>query len=137
MSHDHQNTSDFDPEESRLDALLAGHALGDLDEQERSDLQAALEAVPTLPARLEEFRTTLQLLPLALPRGKAPPARLRQRLLSEAEPSGCCRARSLPGRPQVPWLLACGFSVALVAVGGDWLSLRGRLARPGCSRLTA
>ncbi|QEY31211.1 hypothetical protein EVJ50_02035 [Synechococcus sp. RSCCF101] len=127
MTPDSTDPSRTDLGDARLDALLAGHALGDLDEQERGELQAALAADPTLQARLEEFRTTLQLLPLALPRGKAPPSRLRHRLLSEAGSApGPADRRNRPAR--TPWLLAGGLALALALLGGDWLSLRERLA---------
>ena len=64
-----------------IDALLAGHALGDLDAAERERLGELLRQRPELRQRLDEFQTTLELLPLALPATAAPPPRLRQRLL--------------------------------------------------------
>lgn len=70
------------------DALLAGHALGDLDDAEREQLAQLLERHPELHHRLDEFRTTLQLLPLALPGPEAPPQRLRTRLLEALRGEG-------------------------------------------------
>ncbi|KMM16793.1 hypothetical protein SYNGFB01_08570, partial [Synechococcus sp. GFB01] len=63
--HPHPERSAADA--SEIDALLAGHALGDLDSAECERLAALLEQDPALSDRLGEFRTTLQLLPLALP----------------------------------------------------------------------
>ena len=60
------------PDRFAVDALLAGHALGDLDATEREQLAALLLQHPELRQRLEEFQTTLELLPLALP-ATAPP----------------------------------------------------------------
>ena len=67
--------------DSEIDALLAGHVLGDLDAAEREQLAHLLRQRPELQQRLDEFRTTLEVLPLALPDQEEPPARLRQRLL--------------------------------------------------------
>ncbi|MEA5412974.1 hypothetical protein VB737_14475, partial [Synechococcus sp. BA-120 BA3] len=64
-----------------IDALLAGHALGDLEESEREQLAMLLRERPELRQRLEEFSTTLELLPLALPATAVPPPALRRRLL--------------------------------------------------------
>lgn len=89
MSHPDQ------PSAAAIDALLAGHALGDLDDGERQQLAALLRQRPELRSRLDEFSTTLDLLPLALPATAAPPARLRRRLLEPPRPErpprpGCC-----------------------------------------------
>ena len=70
---------DATPDDS-LDALLAGHALGDLDEAERQRLAILLGEQPELGQRLNEFRTTLERIPLAFPQTATPPPRLRQRL---------------------------------------------------------
>ena len=81
MSHPDQ------PSAAAIDALLAGHALGDLDDGERQQLAALLRQRPELRSRLDEFSTTLDLLPLALPATAAPPARLRRRLLTLRGPA--------------------------------------------------
>jgi anti-sigma factor RsiW len=91
MSHPDQ------PSAAAIDALLAGHALGDLDDGERQQLAALLRQRPELRSRLDEFSTTLDLLPLALPATAGPPARLRRRLLESpscaANSSGAGRSR--------------------------------------------
>lgn len=88
-----------------VDALLAGHALGDLDEVERSQLAELLRQQPALRQRLDQFSTTLELLPLALPATSTPPAALRQRLLAR------------PVTPRLPGLIAAALGLGLLAVG--------------------
>lgn len=88
-----------------VDALLAGHALGDLDEVERSQLAELLRQQPALRQRLDQFSTTLELLPLALPATSTPPAALRQRLLAR------------PATPRLPGLIAAALGLGLLAVG--------------------
>jgi hypothetical protein len=97
------------------DALLAGHALGDLDDAEREQLAQLLEHHPELRHRLDDFRTTLQLLPLALPGPEAPPQHLRNRLLdafreegqSVPAPAGGARGRR-PSSTAPGWLAPAG-----------------------------
>jgi anti-sigma-K factor RskA len=107
-------------DEASIDALLAGHALGDLDEHERQQLAVLLRERPELRSRLEEFSTTLELLPLALPADAAPPARLRRRLL---EPRGVERAGPVPG-----WLVPALLGLGLLLVGGQLHQTRQQLA---------
>lgn len=117
---------------SGIDTLLAGHAMGDLDSAECERLAALLERNPTLRDRLDEFRTTLQLLPLALPATEAPPERLRRRLLGNihretSAPSTAGREWRWEalGRPLVPLLLG----LALLTVGLQLQQTRQQLAR--------
>jgi hypothetical protein len=124
MTDNHLPPSSSGPEDlsdARLEALLAGHALGDLEEHECLQLQRALAADPSLAARLEEFRTTLGLLPLALADAQAPPPRLRRRLLGGATPRR-------PPPPRRSWIVAGLLGLALLVVGGDWLRARRQLA---------
>ncbi|MCT0199419.1 anti-sigma factor [Synechococcus sp. CS-1325] len=95
--------------ESSSDALLAGHALGDLDAAEREQLSSLLLRRPELRDRLGEFQTTLELLPLALP-AATPPLRLRHRLLEQRgqQPS--------PARPFV-WGITALLGVAVIGLG--------------------
>ena len=113
MSHPDQ------PSAAAIDALLAGHALGDLDDGERQQLAALLLQRPELRSRLDEFRTTLDLLPLALPATAAPPARLRRRLLESPRPE----------RSPRPWLLPALLGVGLVVLGLDLHQTRQQLAQ--------
>jgi len=113
MSHPDQ------PSAAAIDALLAGHALGDLDDGERQQLAALLRQRPELRSRLDEFSTTLDLLPLALPATAAPPARLRRRLLEPPRPE----------RPPRPWLLPALLGVGLVLLGLDLHQTRQQLAQ--------
>jgi anti-sigma-K factor RskA len=118
-----------------VDALLAGHALGDLDSSEREQLAALLRQRPELRQRLEEFQTTLELLPLALPATAPPPLRLRQRLVDrqgeapgEGQPDrGQRRRRSLDpfGGLLVPALMG----IALLGLGMQLQQTRQQLAR--------
>lgn len=106
------------PDAGGIDALLAGHALGDLEEAEREQLAVLLRERPELRQRLEEFSTTLELLPLALPATAVPPPALRRRLL---QPSG----RPGPWRLWVvPSLLAAG----LLVLAGELHQTRQQLA---------
>jgi hypothetical protein len=124
-----------------IDALLAGHALGDLDEAERTRLAALLQERPGLQQRLDEFRTTLELLPLALPERQHPPARLRRRLLageaSTAEPPEPIGNTTRPGGMQgaIPggrtvrqWLVPVLLATGLVLVGSELHRTRLELA---------
>ena len=113
MSHPDQ------PSAAAIDALLAGHALGDLDDGERQQLAALLRQRPELRSRLHEFSTTLDLLPLALPATASPPARLRRRLLESPRPE----------RSPRPWLLPALLGVGLVVLGLDLHQTRQQLAQ--------
>lgn len=115
------------PADDRFDVLLAGHALGDLDEAEREQLALLLRERPQLAQRLNEFRTSLELLPLALPQTAVPPQRLRQRLLDR--PAGAPPARL--GRPPIPmgrvWPALVG--LALLGLGYELQQTRQQLAQ--------
>ena len=113
MSHPDQ------PSAAAIDALLAGHALGDLDDGERQQLAALLRQRPELRSRLHEFSTTLDLLPLAQPATASPPARLRRRLLESPRPE----------RSPRPWLLPALLGVGLVVLGLDLHQTRQQLAQ--------
>jgi hypothetical protein len=105
--------------EADLDLLLAGHALGDLDEPERRQLADLLQQRPELRQRLDEFSTTLELLPLALPATASPPQRLRQRLLDQR-----------PSRRGVgSWLLPALMGLGLLVLGTQLNQTRQELAR--------
>jgi hypothetical protein len=113
------NPHETPPTPAAIDALLAGHALGDLDERERQQLAGLLRQRPELRARLDEFSTALNLLPLALPATAAPPLRLRRRLL---EPSN-------PQRPPLPWLLPALLALGLAIFGAELHQTREQLAQ--------
>jgi hypothetical protein len=114
----------------RLDELLAGHVLGDLDEGERRKLRDALAGDPDLQRRLDELRLTLELLPMALPDAAPPPARLRRRLLRAEASRLQPRAEEQPRR----WALrparlgVAAMAVGLVALGAQVVQLRGEVA---------
>ncbi|MCU0529281.1 MAG: anti-sigma factor [Cyanobium sp. Prado107] len=114
----------------RIDELLAGHVLGDLDEHERQQLREALAGDPRLQRQLDELRLTLELLPMALPDAAPPPARLRRRLLraeqSRRQPGAMEQARSWPLRPAQLGMAA--MACALVALGTQVVQLRGEMA---------
>jgi hypothetical protein len=119
-------SDDATPDDS-LDELLAGHALGDLDEAERQRLAGLLLERPELGQRLNEFRTTLELMPLALPRRAAPPARLRQRLMDRlgAAPAARPTRGPIPGR----WLWPAAVGLALLGLGYELHQTRQQLAQ--------
>jgi len=107
------------PSPAAIDALLAGHALGDLDDREREQLAELLRQRPELRIRLDEFSTTLELLPLALPATAVPPSRLRRRLLEPPRPE----------RPPLPWLLPALLGLGLVILGVELHQTREQLAQ--------
>lgn len=100
-----------------VDALLAGHALGDLDELERAQLAELLRQQPALRQRLDEFSTTLELLPLALPANTVPPPSLRQRLLAG------------PAAPRLPGLIAAALGLGLLVMGVQLHRTQAQLAQ--------
>lgn len=102
--------------QSQIDALLAGHALGDLDSDEREQLAALLQQNPSLQQRLDEFRTTLELLPLALPATAPPPPRLRQRLLAGTTAPNRERP-TVRDRQAGGWLVPTLLGAALLVLG--------------------
>jgi anti-sigma-K factor RskA len=106
------------PDAAGIDALLAGHALGDLEEAEREQLAVLLRERPELRRRLEEFSVTLELLPLALPATAVPPPGLRRRLL---------QPRHQPG-PWRTWLVPALLGIGLLLVGGELHQTRQQLA---------
>ncbi|MEA5389905.1 anti-sigma factor [Cyanobium gracile UHCC 0139] len=106
------------PGPSGIDALLAGHALGDLDEEEREQLSVLLKERPELRGRLRQFSTTLELLPLALPATAVPPPALRRRLL-EPRPQR---------RPWRLWLVPSLLAAGLLVLAGELHQTRQQLA---------
>lgn len=107
--------------QAACDALLAGHALGDLDEEERQRLAALLREQPALRQRLEEFSTTLELLPLGLPATASAPQRLRSRLI-----------RTLAIQPTAPrqsWLAPALLTLVLLMMGLELHQTRQQLAQ--------
>jgi hypothetical protein len=114
------------PDDS-LDALLAGHALGDLDEAERQRLAILLGEQPELGQRLNQFRTTLERIPLAFPQTATPPPRLRQRLLERqgAVPPARPSRGPIPGR----WLWPAVVGLALLGLGNELHQTRQQLAQ--------
>ncbi len=77
---DNLNWSD-NPES--VEAMLAGYALGDLSTAEVTEVEAYIAAHPAAAAALAQLRTTLALLPLALPESQPAP-NLRSRILAAA-----------------------------------------------------
>ncbi len=110
-----------------IDALLAGHALGDLDASERERLAELLRRQPELRQRLDEFQTTLELLPLALPTTAAPPPRLRQRLLERRDATTLEQPRQRAGLPA--WLLPTLMGIAVLGLGLQLQQTRQQLAQ--------
>lgn len=110
-----------------VDALLAGHALGDLDPGERQRLASLLEQNPALRARLDEFQTTLELLPLALPASVEPPARLRRRLLAREDSPGRVKPRLESGVQG--WLVPAALVMALLGLGLELHQTRQEVAQ--------
>ena len=81
-----QGPGEFEASEPQIDALLAGHALGDLDPDECELVEQLIRNSPALKKRLEEFRASLQLIPLALPITGEASSDLRERLVQMDQP---------------------------------------------------
>ena len=93
---------EFEADQPQLDELLAGHALGDLAPEDCEQVERLIRNNPTLKERLEEFRASLQLLPLALPiNGEASPD-LRERLVQMDQPIASRPERRV-GRRHTLW----------------------------------
>jgi hypothetical protein len=113
-----------------IDELLAGFVLGDLDEEEQQCLRSALAEDPSLQSQLEELRVTLNLLPLAIPAGEAPPPRLRRALMEQEE-------GRLRHPPKPRWSLRlsgtqvgmAAMACAVLVMGLQVVQLRGEVAR--------
>jgi len=120
-------TAEHSPSQSRIDSLLAGHALGDIDAEEREELADLLRQRPELRRRLEEFSTTLELLPLALPATEAPPARLRQRLLERS--SGASPNQGVSRFRAGSWLIPALMGAALLVLGVQLHQTRQQVAQ--------
>jgi anti-sigma factor RsiW len=114
------------PPDDAIDSLLAGHALGDLDAGERERLAALLRQDPALQERLDEFRTTLEMLPLALPATSSPPDRLRRRILAGQQ--GGTGQASIRWRGPVRWLGPLLIGAVLLVMGVQLQQTRQQLA---------
>ncbi|MFM7515106.1 MAG: anti-sigma factor domain-containing protein [Cyanobium sp.] len=114
------------PTDPRIDELLAGHVLGDIDEGERQQLREVLAGDPQLQHQLDELRLTLELLPMALPDAAPPPARLRRRLMQAEQSRREPRGQRWTLRPAQLGLAA--MACALVALGTQVFQLRGEMA---------
>lgn len=113
--------------QSQIDSLLAGHALGDLDPEEREQLADLLRERPELRTRLEEFSTALELLPLALPATETPPARLRQRLLEPTRVAG--RNQDISRAGIGSWMIPALMGAALLVLGLQLQQTRQQVAQ--------
>ena len=93
---------EFEADQPEIDELLAGHALGDLAPEDCEQVERLIRNNPALKERLEEFRASLQLLPLALPiNGEASPD-LRERLVQMDQPIASVPERRV-GRRHTLW----------------------------------
>ncbi|MEA5390038.1 anti-sigma factor [Cyanobium gracile UHCC 0139] len=126
-----------------LDELLAGHVLGDLEEAEQQRFRAALADDPSLQAHIEELQVTLNLLPLAIPAGVAPPPRLRDALMQKVD-----GRRRQATEARKPWIRdgtqvgMAAMACAVLVMGLQVVQLRGELAKqkgsaPAMAGLTA
>lgn len=107
------------PDADRIQELLAGHVLGNLDPDEVQQLHQILQTSPELTLETQELRETLELLPYALPI-VPPPDTLRSQLLQTVD--------SPPRRQRLfrfPRLVGATAVLALLAVA--WGADRHRL----------
>lgn len=106
--------------------LLAGHALGDLSADEKTELDRLLTEQPALQAELLAYEKTLDTLPTALPL-QPPPQGLEAAVLgtvTQTSPQSMApRSVSLAG-----WALGAIAAFALLALGVDNWRLRQTLA---------
>ena len=90
------NNSEFDPDD-RLQEILAGYVLGDLDEAEMTWLNQQLIANPQLQEQIDELTTTLNLMPYGLTQEHPDPDLESATLLTKVQ------ERSSFSRPALKW----------------------------------
>ena len=89
------SNSEFDHDD-RLEEILAGYVLGDLDEAEMAWLNQQLIANPQLQEQIDELTTTLNLMPYGLPQ-TVPSDNLENSVLTQAQ------KQSSSSRPAFKW----------------------------------
>ncbi|MEM9904039.1 MAG: anti-sigma factor [Cyanobacteria bacterium P01_D01_bin.44] len=106
--------------------LLAGHALGDLSADEKTELDRLLTEQPALRAELLAYEQTLDTLPTALPL-QPPPLDLEAAVLDAVTQPP---PRAMAPRPVwlTGWVLGAIAALALLALGVDNWRLRQALA---------
>ena len=90
------SNSEFDHDD-RLEEILAGYVLGDLDEAEMAWLNQQLIANPQLQEQIDELTTTLNLMPYGLPQN-LPSENLESSVLTQAQ-----KRSSSSSRPAFKW----------------------------------
>ncbi len=105
--HEFYEAADAD----RIQELLAGHVLGNLDSEEVQELHQILQEAPELTLETQELREILELLPYALPI-VSPPQHLQSRLLQTKAPPPVSRGI----RWRIPQWVGSAVVLALLAV---------------------
>ncbi len=109
------DNSNWSDNPASVEAMLAGYALGDLSAAEMTEVEAYLAAHPAATVELAQLRTTLALLPLALPESSPPPG-LRSRILTAvAAPPAPNNVIDLASRRRLPLVRGTWIGGAIAA----------------------
>lgn len=117
-------------EQGSVRDLAAAYALGALGPEEQREFEALLSSSPEARHEVGEYREIAALLALAAP-SAAPRADLRARVLGGLQPRRGRGALPSPGarqpRPMLLWGALAASLLAVVGLGANLLSLRGRV----------
>ncbi len=119
------------PDQGSLRDLAAAYALGALGPEEAREFAELLSKSPEARLEVDAYREIAALLALAAP-SAGPRAALRARVLGGLQPRGMWGAvpsRGMrPPRPTLPWVALAASLLAVVGLGANLLSSRGRVA---------
>ncbi|MGK7930305.1 MAG: anti-sigma factor [Microcystaceae cyanobacterium] len=113
--------------EARLEEILAGYVLGNLDEAELTWLNQQLSAHPELQKQVKELNTTLNLLPYDLPE-ESPNNNLRGSILAQAEGKVSVKSK-LTRFNRFAWIISGVTLLSTLCFGWQNYHLRQQLAQ--------
>ncbi|MEO7136859.1 MAG: anti-sigma factor [Gemmatimonadales bacterium] len=120
------------PEQGLVSDLAAAYALGALGPEEQREFEALLSSSPEARREVDEYREVAALLALTIPVSAAPRADLRARVLgglTSRRVGGAVPTRGVRRpRPMLLWGALAASLLAVVGLGANMLSLRGRVA---------
>ena len=114
-------TSNHDSQ--KLDEILAGYVLGNLDEGELAWLNQELAANPQLRDKIKQLETTLTLMPYSLP-DDVPNSHLRDKILTQARP----KYNKFNSFNRLVWIVGAITAVSTLWLGINNHSLRKQIA---------
>ena len=107
----------------KLDEILAGYVLGNLDKGELAWLNQELAANPQLREKIKQLETTLTLMPYSLP-DDAPNRHLRDKILAQARP----KYHKFNRLNRLVWIIGAVTAVSTLWLGINNYSLRKQIA---------